>query len=913
MNNALFSLAGTWKVRLADGSRRVMTLPGTLDENRIGSRDAGANQWHADDASGNGGPFGPDAPIATRLTRRFTYEGPAWLSRTVDFEPQPGTRVFLEAERARCLRLFVDGQEVPDYVEPSISTPRVFEVTGRLHRGAELTLVSDNSYPGLPHDAIVYSSAATDETQTNWNGVLGYIRLRVERPVFLDAVRVYPRGDAVWVKAVVSAASPFRGTLKLRSAALAREHLLGVDLPAGVSCVEAGPLALTADVRRWDEYEGSLYELTAELEGCGEKTVSFGVRDFSDDGTGRLALNGRRVFIRSEANCAEFPETGHPPMTVEAWTEALLTYKAYGVNMVRFHSHCPPEAAFDAADRLGMLMEPELSHWNPRDAFEAEDAWRYYRVELRRVIETLANHPSFVMLTLGNELATGATGLSRMGQLLDMARTLDGTRLYASGSNNFYGARGCDPGSDFYTSSNYYDAPLRGIFAGTQESGGALPGHINGRYPSASFNYEAGMARLREAYAGPVFGFEVGQFEVLPDFDELADFRGVTDPANLRLVRDRAIANGLEADWKRRVEASGELSRLCYREEVEAVMRTPSMSGLSLLGLQDFPGQGTALVGMLNSHLKPKPFGFARPERFRAFFRAQLPLALLEKYTYCADEALRAPVVVANYGRQAIAGPVRYALRGVGFAAEGALEAVDFPAGGLTAAGVISVPLGTITSAARLDLTLSVGETGNSYPVWVYPPTTPECPEDVLTAERFDARAVEALQAGGKVFLAPESTAEALPASVRAQFSTDFWSVGTFPCQSGTMGQLIDEGHPLFKRFPTEFHTNWQWWPMATQRAVILPRPIRAIVAELDSYAAMRPMAQLFECRCGGGRLLFCSMGLAGLQQYPEARALLDAIYRYMASEDFAPQETLSPEEIAALVQRNASPCAKQD
>ncbi len=116
------------------------------------------------------------------------------------------------------------------------------------------------------------------------------------------------------------------------------------------------------------------------------------------------------------------------------------------------------------------------------------------------------------------------------------------------------------------------------------------------------------------------------------------------------------------------------------------------------------------------------------------------------------------------------------------------------------------------------------------------------------------------------------------------------------------MGQLIDAAHPIFGGFPTQSHTNWQWWAMATQRAVILPRPMECIIAEMDSYAYLRPMAQLVEFRCGGGKVLLSSMGLQDLQQYPEARALLASVYAYLASEEFAPKQELEPEEAAALV-----------
>ena len=217
----------------------------------------------------------------------------------------------------------------------------------------------------------------------------------------------------------------------------------------------------------------------------------------------------------------------------------------------------------------------------------------------------------------------------------------------------------------------------------------------------------------------------------------------------------------------------------------------------------------------------------------------------------------------------------------------------------------MTLPLHAVKTASRLILTVEVGGAVNRYPVWVYPAASirmPVCPENVYETQRFDEKAREILAAGGRVYLTPPSTKEALPRSIRAQFTTDFWSVGTFAQQAGGMGQLIDSAHPLFADFPTESHTDWQWWPMASQRAVILPKRIRAIITEMDSYAHLRPMAQLFECRCGGGRLLFSSLGLQDLQQYPEARALLSSIYRYLGSEAFAPRQELDVETVASLV-----------
>lgn len=921
-----YDLNGVWQADIGDKKRYPMQLPGTLDENGIGYPDTGGNQWHPDETLGNAKEgFGKAGPIATRFTRKYTYEGEARLTRRITFAPPEGKRVFLEAERARCLRLLIDGREVPDFVPPSLSTPHIFEVTGLLNGDHEVVLLSDNSYPGLPHDAIAYSSAATDETQTNWNGILGYLRLRTENPVFLSAVRVYPcmdGPDTLTVKLEIAADRPYRGTLQVRSEALAEETagetIKEIEAAPGITEVVFHGLRLAPDVRRWDEEEGNLYELTAELilEDHGsrdQKTAVFGVRTFCSDKRGRLSWNGRTIFLRSEANCGEFPETGHPPMTVEEWTDVLLRYRSYGINCMRFHSHCPPEAAFTAADRLGMLMQPELSHWNPRDAFESEESCSYYRTELEQIIRSLANHPSFVMLTFGNELATGEKGHEAMNRLLALAHELDTTRLYANGSNVHYGEAGCDPESDFYTSMKYYKEDLRGTSAG---SSAGLAGYINQQYPNAMTNYDRTMEHLRRTYRKPVFSFEVGQFEVLPDFRELEAFRGISDPANLRLIREGVRRAGLigakedsSKEWERRVEATGELSRIGYREEIEAAMRTKELSGISLLGLQDFPGQGTALVGMMNSHLEAKPYAFAKPEEFRKFFTDQLPLVLLPRYTWENTQELTAEVVVANYGKQDICGELQYELtisepgeEEERIFAAGKLTEIRCPVSGLTGAGTLRLSLNKIIRPSRLNLTVKIDKISNTYPLWVYPPVKPVCPENVYETVSFDDKAQEVLKEGGIVYLTPPSEKEALPSSIQAQFTTDFWSVGTFPAQEGGMGQLIDSTHPLFDDFPTEYYSNWQWWPMATRRAVILPKPYEAIITEMDSYAYLRPMAKLLECRCGNGRLLLSSMGLQNLQQYPEARALLNSIYRYLSSEAFEPKQTIEPEVIRALV-----------
>lgn len=953
-------LNGKWHVVLEDGTTGQMDLPGTLDENGIGHRDVGANQWHPDAVLGNAaGEIDKDAPIATRFTRRHTYEGEARISRKITVPDYGTDRLFVLAERARALRLLVDGEACAVFRQGTLSTPYIFELTGAAPGEHEFTFLSDNSYPGMPKAAICYSSAATDETQTNWNGILGECSMYTRPQNFIDSLRVYPRAVKkeeknkaggyvldVCVELAPGAKKVYKDAkIILQSEALAAgeledtQTLTEIISYSGEGLAEAGTdkeenpktmeiwfrdLPLRENVKLWDEDEGNLYEMAVTLDNgmsaedkggsTAECRTRFGIRSFGDNGSGRLALNGRAIFLRGEANCAEYPETGHPPMTIPEWKEMLLKYRSYGINFVRFHSHCEPEAAFAAADELGMLLQPELSHWDPKDAFGTEESYRYYRAELVDLLKTYANHPSFVMLTLGNELQAQDEGRERMRELVRTAKRMDPTRLYANGSNAFYGEEGCDPESDFYTSQSCKDVVIRGTFSG-------MRGYLNENYPSADRTYDEAMAEIRKEYQKPVFSFEVGQFEVLPDFEELESFHGISDPVNLKLIKKRVEERGLLPTWEKYVEATGELSRLAYREEIEAAMRTRELSGISLLGLQDFPGQGTALVGMMNSHLEPKPYDFARPERFREFFQECRILVKLPHYTYEAGERLIAEVEAANFGKENIEGVFCWTLAGKKSVSEnGNCEPAEIKSkntviatgedteiticrpGSYTEVGSLDIPLDFVEKNTALTLKVRIGDSISAYPIWVYRKTTPVCPENVYETRAFDVKTREILQNGGRVYLSPDADKESLPNSIKTQFTTDFWSVGTFADQEGGMGQLIDTEHPIFKEFPTDFHTDWQWWIMATKRAVILPHPMKTIITEMDSYAFLRPMAQMIEFRCLKGKVLLSTMELHKSQQYPEVRALQASIYTYLSGENFEPAEEITEEELSMLV-----------
>lgn len=881
----VFDLSGEYKLKLNNETYTV-TLPGTLDENGVGERERVAEKWHPDAQIDENDE---NSVITTRFTRRFAFEGECEFVKRFAYKPK-GKRAFIKIERTRQVRLFVNGKEAPEYVKGTLSTPYIFEVTHLLKEENEIVFLCSNLYDGLPKEAIKFSSAATNETQTNWLGILGEIALYEEEESFIKSVKVYPRGNELDVVVAIDSAEEKCIELTVESSAIQKESRMSEKLKRGINEIRFCNILIKNDAEKWDEYEGNLHELTVLADCLEAKSVKFGIRTFSDDGCGHLSLNGRRIFVRSEANCCVFADSGHMPLKKEDWIEKLSLYKDYGINTVRFHSHCPPEGAFCAADEIGMIIQPELSNWDPGHAFESEESFKYYEAELWAILEAYANHPSFCMMTFGNELQCNDVGLERLRTLADKARQLDSTRMYAIASNEFYGWHGADEHSDFYTSSNYYKDMIRGTNAG-------MHGHINNSYPNTKTDYSSVMAKIREKYKKPVFSFEVGQYEVLPDFKELDKFNSFLIADNIQHVKNNVEEKGFLPKWEKWVKASGELSLIAYREEVEACMRTEDLSGISLLGLQDFPGQGTALVGMINSHFKPKDYSFAKPERFKAFFKSQLPLVKMDRFTYTKNEELKFSVDFANYGKDDVCGILTCSLEGVGEFSRGEVLCKKSR---LTNLGEFAIRLMDIDKSGKYMLTVSVGDIKTEYPVWVY--TDEEYSVGDVIVCRTYGEAIERLKEGKTVFLSPTSDKEHFPASIKAHFTTDFWSVGTFPFQEGYMGCSIDPEHDIFNHFPTDSFSNWQWWALTNSYAMILPDYIEPVFDVLDSYSRLRKLGFIVEATVEGGKLLLSSMGLLEKTQYPEVRAMLKSIFAYMNSEKFNPKQRMSVQQLKKLI-----------
>jgi hypothetical protein len=363
--------------------------------------------------------------------------------------------------------------------------------------------------------------------------------------------------------------------------------------------------------------------------------------------------------------------------------------------------------------------------------------------------------------------------------------------------------------------------------------------------------------------------------------------------------------------------ASGALAAICYREEIEAALRTKGFGGFQLLDLQDFPGQGTALDGMLDAYMDSK--GATSPEAWRELCSETVPLVRFPKYAWTTDETFEGRVEVAKYGPSALPRAVlRWSLQdaaGKEFQA-GRIGPRHIGQGTVSEQGVIQLPLGAVPAPERLRLCVEIqGATyRNHYDFWTYPRRLdPALPTGVTVARSLDEPTLRTLVQGGKVLLLPEPAK--LANSVEGFFASDCWCYPMFrsicegnkaPPAPGTLGLLIQDKHPALARFPTEFHSGWQWWPtVMNSRAIVLgeaPASYRSIVQVIDNFERNHKLGLLFEAKVGQGRLLVCCADLPSLQDRPEARQLWASLLAYAGSESFSPSQELAPEMLSKLV-----------
>ncbi len=831
------------------------------------------------------------------------YTGMAWYQRKIKI---PGSwkgkniRLFLE----RChweTHVWVDEQDAG--TENSLGTPHIYNLTSLLTPGTHtLTVCVDNRIKEI--NVGMNSHSISDHTQSNWNGIVGKMELEARSPVFISQISVYPelKNNQANVKITIqnTGNSQVPATLSVTGNAIgnADEKIGGLRIDTTL-IPGANEIEVTCPMgdhpNLWDEFEPNLYRLNVGMtDGDGNEhnnEVTFGMREFKFRKT-QFTINGRPLFLRGTLECAIFPKTGYPPTDTDSWMRIFRIARAHGLNHMRFHSWCPPEAAFIAADFAGFYLQIECSSWANSGASigDGKPLDKYLYDESERMIAAYGNHPSFCMMLYGNEPA-GANQEKWLTEFVTYWKNKDPRRLYSSGA-----------GWPLLEVTDFNSNPNPRI----QAWGEGLKSIINAQPPRTDYDW---TDRLTDQ-GKPTVSHEIGQWCVYPDFKEINQYTGVLKAKNFEIFRESLQEHQMEQYADSFMLSSGKLQALCYKADIEAALRTKGFGGFQLLDLHDFPGQGTALVGVLNPFWNEK--GYISPAEYSEFCNSTVPLIRFSRMTYNSNETLTAAAEIAHFGFYDLAGisPAWKIRNSKGrVISRGTLPKMDIPTGNLIKLGEIRQPLGSITEPEKLTVTLEVGHFQNHWDIWVYPALLPEIEHDILVTQQLDSRAIEALENGGKVILTPVkgSLKAEKGGDIAVGFSSIFWNTAWTKGQAPhTLGILCNPRHPALTDFPTEYHSNWQWWDaMSHSNAIILsdfPADIKPIVRIIDDWFTNRPLAMIFEANTGNGNIIVCGVDLlTDADKRPEARQLLYSLKRYMAGTDFHPAVKLSTDKLQAL------------
>ena len=883
----VLSLAGNWQFRQDSvDTFQVIALPGSCEERGFGNKSTDQD--------------------ANRLTRNIKYVGKAWYQKKI-IVPSSWKGKRLELFLERCLwetAVWLD--EKPYGIQNSLSVPHLYDF-GMVNPGEHTILVSVDNTIKLPIGDWGFS--ITDDTQGNWNGIIGRIELRSTDPVWLKQVQVF--SDHLQIKIGNITGKPQKAMLQKQRVSI---PIVGtvIDLP------------FKSIVPNWDEFSPKLTPLAITLKAdkfSDSKIVNYGIRELTTK-NGQFLLNGRPTLLRGPNNECVFPTTGYPPMDKQSWIRILEICKSYGFNFMRFNSWCPPEAAFLAANEIGYFFQIEIPFW-AQDFGQHPARDKFLEEELIAILENYGNHPSFALMAMGNESP------GPMDVLVTKGRSMDTRMLYR-----------CQNG-DSITNGDFVE---RGTEIGMRGIKGPNTDWDRWTLTSGKDNSSATLKYKNSPL--PTMSHEVGQWASYPDYGQLSKFTGNLRPYNYEKYRTSLDRHNMLDQNKDFARASGKFALALYKDELEGCFRTYPLGGFGIAEARDFPGEGCAVIGWLDPFWDSK--GLIDPAEFRRFCGSTVCLLRMPKRIFSNNEAFTAIAEIAHYASKNVQSNSSWNIKDkLGKKiASGSFAAQEITTGKLTFLGKIKASLKEVMTAAQLTVTLSSAGTSNSWDIWVYPAIQPSTlPSNLIISYAFDSTTKEALAKGENVlffsspqqglfeikpsFMGPDEVRQFPPvtkgkSAVPGSYMPAFWSMRLFN-QIGTLSILCNPAHPALADFPTEEQSNWQWadilgkftalqsyitageseaftdqlkkeWKEQDGRSksIILnetPSDYRPIVQVIDNYERNYKLGVIFETKVGKGKLLICALNLdQDRANRPAAQQLKKSLLNYAAGNQFNPK-----------------------
>jgi hypothetical protein len=822
------------------------------------------------------------------LTPAKHYVGAAWYQKEVNIPANwKGKRILLHLERSHIeTRVWINDKEVG--MQNSLVAPHVYDLSQYLTTGKQrISIRIDNRIKEI--NVGPDSNSITDHTQGNWNGIIGKIALVSGSPVFIDDVQIYPdvKNRKARVKITInnSTQNQFSGVLSILAKSFNSQASDKTEVvTSSISIAKLGnqiielELPFGKGMLTWNEFDPALYHLEAKLssnETTDTKIVQFGMREFKIK-ENQFLINDVPVFLRGTVHNCEFPLTGYPAMTEEAWMKIFETIKKHGLNHVRFHSWCPPEAAFIAADKIGLYLQPEGPSWpnhGPKIGL-GQPVDQYLYDETTRMAKEYGNYASFTMLSAGNEPA--GNQVKYLNQFVDFWKAKDSRRVYT----------GMTVGGSWPVVPN-----------AEYQARGGVRGLKWDKMPETEYDFSAGIAPFKV----PFVAHEIGQYCVFPNFEEIKKYKGVYRAKNFEMFREDLKDHNMENQAKDFLIASGKLQVLCYKNEIEKILRTRGYAGFQMLGLQDFPGQGTALVGVLDAFFQEK--GYVSAQEYARFCNETVPLAKIPKFVYTNGETFKAAIALFHSGKAPLKNAViSWTIKNEkgDILSSGSFDPKTFENANGLFAGNIDFSLSGIMEASKLNLEVKVNDTifVNDWNFWVYPDKNAEISSSVYYTTILDDKAKEILQNGGKVFL--NASGKVIKGKeVEMHFLPVFWNTSWFKMRPPHVtGMLIQDKSPAFNDFPTSFYSDLQWWEVQNRSQVMnledFPADFRPLVQPIDTWFMNRRLALVFEAQIGKGKIIVSSADIGpDMENKPASRQLFFSLQKYMNSDKFNPKGKL--------------------
>jgi hypothetical protein len=874
------------------GFDEQIQLPGSMPENLKGDNVTLKTRWEGSiyDSSFYFNPFmekyrRPDnLKFPFFLTPDKHYIGWAWYAKTVKIPSLwKGKRIVLHLERPHVESVvWVNGKKAGSFMSHCV--PHEYDVTELLKSGENrIAIAIDNTTKEI--NVGKDSHSITDQTQGNWNGIVGKIYLEADSKIYFDDIQVFP--DIKAKKAVVkmTVVNGLKNGQKVDIKLIANsfnsreEHSprplsMSATLAEGANQLKA-EILMGDSVLLWDEFHPALYLLKAELAAGAEKTsksVQFGMREIIAEGK-YFYVNGRKIMLRGTVENCDFPLTGYAPMDRKSWERVFRICKSFGLNHVRFHSYCPPEAAFVAADIVGVYLQPEGPSWpNHGSALGAgRPIDDYLMLETQRMAKKYGNYASFCMLACGNEPA--GNWVPWVSRFVEYWKNADSRRVYTGASVGQSWA--WQPANQYHVK-----AGARGLSWGSR--------------PESRSDYSSRIDSIRQPYVS----HETGQHCAFPNFEEISKYTGVNKARNFELFREDLADHDMADLAHKFMLASGKLQVLAYKHEIEKTLRTPGYAGFQLLSLNDYSGQGTALVGVLDVFWDEK--GYVAAPEFRRFCSETVPLIRTDKFVYRNNETLDADIEICHFGEKVLLhAEIEMLLRDETgrTLAYSEMPAINIPIGQGYKIGKIQIPLSSIEEATKANLEIRIKnmDIANDWDFFIYPVQEKPSTAGIYETETLDEAAISQLEKGGKVLLLAAGKVE-YGKEIVQYLEPVFWNTSWFKMRPPhTTGILVNPYHPVFKDFPTDYHSNLQWWELVNKAQVMqltdFPKGFQPLIQSIDTWFLNRKIGMMLEANVLNGKLIVCSADLkSDWANRPVAQQLYTSIVHYMQSEQFRPQ-----------------------